>query len=59
MADYVKALGKVMENCIGKYEDFLQLLAAGIESPVIGNDGAFAGEQGRRKRSWSGGKCGY
>jgi hypothetical protein len=34
-----------MKNCIGKYEDFHRLLAAGIESPAIGNDGAFAGEQ--------------
>ncbi len=34
-----------MESCIGKYEDFLHLLAASTESPAIGNDGAFAREQ--------------
>jgi hypothetical protein len=37
-------LEKEIENCIGKYEDFLWLLAAGMKSPGIGDD-ASAGKQ--------------
>ncbi len=33
--DYVKALEKEMESSIGKYEDFLRLLAAGDDAAVI------------------------
>jgi hypothetical protein len=43
-ADYVNILEKDVDTCIGKYKDFLCLLAAGVESPGIEDD-ASAGEQ--------------
>ncbi len=43
--DYVNILKKEMENSIGKYEDYLRLLAAGVlDPPAIGDDPS-AGEQ--------------
>ncbi len=46
--DYVNVLKKEMDYFIGKYEDFLRLLAAGVESPGIGDD-ASAEEQEHEK----------